>query len=104
MAKPLIVEIPHDLGRDEARRRIEGGMAKGKAAAEKSGIKVDTLNWVEDSLNFGVSALGQKIDGQIDVLADHVRLEVRMPLLLSLFAEKVRGIVSKEGTKLLTKR
>ncbi|MBH9750993.1 polyhydroxyalkanoic acid synthase, partial [Clostridioides difficile] len=25
MPKPLIVDIPHDLGRDEAKRRLEHG-------------------------------------------------------------------------------
>ncbi len=103
MSKPLIVEFPHDLGRDEARRRIEAAMEKTKAKAEKSGIRVDTLAWAGDTLNIGVAALGQKIDGQVDIEQDKVRIEVQLPLLLSFFKEKVRDLVNKQGAKLLTK-
>lgn len=104
MAKPLIVEIPHDLGRDEAKRRLEQGSGKAKAAAEKGGIRVERMDWAGDTLNFAAGALGQKLDGQVDVLPDHVRMEIRLPLLLGVFTEKVRALLNKEGAKLLTKK
>lgn len=104
MSKPLIMEIPHELGRDEAKRRLEEGTEKGRVFLEKSGIRIETLAWTGDRLDFAVSTLGQKVDGQIDVNPDTVRLEVRLPLLLSFFAEKLQKIVGNEGTKLLTKK
>ncbi|TXN21858.1 polyhydroxyalkanoic acid system family protein [Methylobacterium sp. WL9] len=104
MAKPLVMEIPHDLGRDEAKRRLEEGTEKGKALLQKSGITVEAMTWTGDHLDFALSSLGQKIDGQVDVNPDTVRLEVRLPLLLSFFAEKLQKIVGNEGTKLLTKK
>ena len=48
--------------------------------------------------------LSRELDGDIDVEDDAVRVEVRMPLLLSLFAHKIQQIVSQNGTKLLTKQ
>lgn len=104
MAKPLIVEIPHELGREEARRRLVDSTDKGKALLERSGITVTTMTWTGDHLDFAVSALGQKVDGQIDVNQEIVRLEVRLPMLFALFAEKLQKIVGKEGTLLLTKK
>jgi len=104
MAKPLVMEIPHELGLEEAKRRLQDGTEKGKAFLEKSGLKVETLAWTGDRLDFGVGAMGQKVDGQVDVHPDMVRLEVRLPLLLSFFAEKLQRIVGDEGTKLLTKK
>lgn len=104
MSKPLIMEIPHELGKEEARRRIEGNVDRGRAFVEKLGIKVETLAWTGDRLDFGVSTLGQRVDGQIDINPDTVRLEVRLPLLLSFFAGKLQKIVGDEGTKLLAKK
>ena len=104
MAKPLVMEIPHDLGRDEAKRRLEEGTEKGKALLQKSGVTVEAMTWTGDRLDFAVSSFGQKMGGQVDVNADSVRVEVRLPLLLSFFAEKLQKMVGNEGTKLLTKK
>ena len=101
MAKPMVVEIPHELGRDEARRRIDEGTLKVRDALGKSGITINALNWTGDRLDYSVTALAQTVDGQIDVGQDIVRVEVRMPLLLSMFAQKIQKIVGKDGNKLL---
>lgn len=104
MPKPLIVDIPHDLGRDEAKRRLEQGTEQARALLAKSGISVDQLAWTGDRLDFGVSALTQRVAGTIDVGAESVRLEVKLPFLLALFAEKIQKVASKEGNLLLTKK
>ena len=46
----------------------------------------------------------QKVAGTIDVGAESVRLEVKLPFLLALFAEKIQKVASKEGNLLLTKK
>lgn len=104
MAKPLIVDIPHELGRDEARRRIETGTDQAKAMLAKSGVAVSTMTWTGDRLDFKVSALAQSVDGSIDIGAESVRVEVRLPLLLALFAQKIQKSLGKEGNLLLTKK
>ena len=103
MAKPLVMEIPHELGRDEARRRIEEGTGRAREFLQRSGVAVETLAWTGDTLNYAVSSLGQRVEGQIDVTQEIVRVETRLPLILSLFADKVRKMVSKEGNLMLTK-
>ncbi len=104
MVKPLVVMIPHQLGRAEARRRLETGLGSAQELLGKAGIRMAEATWQGDQLNFLVGAMNQNVDGQIDVDEDSVRVEVRMPMLLSLFAGKVRALIDSNGTKLLTKK
>jgi hypothetical protein len=104
MAKPLIVEIPHDLGLAEARRRIADGITQADGLFAQAGIAVDTMAWTDDRLDFAMAAMGQKVDGQVDVRAETVRVEVRLPLLLALVAQQIQKRVGKEGNLLLTKK
>ena len=60
--------------------------------------------WSGDHLQFRVSALGQMASGTIDVAQDYVRLEVTLPWLLAVLAEKITPAIRKEGTLLLDKK
>ena len=57
-----------------------------------------------ENLQFSVSALGQVASGTIDVAQDYVRLEVTLPWLLAVLAEKITPAIRKEGTLLLDKK
>lgn len=104
MAKPLVVDVPHELGKDEAKRRLVDGTEKVRDMLAKSGVQIGNLAWSGDRLDFAVSAMGQKVDGQIDVNPETVRIEVRLPLLLALFAEKIQRKLGRQTDLLLTKR
>lgn len=103
MSKPLIVSIPHRLGREEALRRIKSGIATARTNYA-SLLAIHEETWTDDRLAFNVSALGQSASGLIDVADDHVRLEVTLPWLLAKFAEKFTPAIRKEGTLLLEKK
>ena len=51
----------------------------------------------------GHPRLAHNAAGTIDVGEDQVRLEVRLPWLLSVFAEKLTPAITKEGTLMLEK-
>jgi hypothetical protein len=102
MAAPLVVSIPHRLGRDEATRRLKTGLTR--AASSIPMLKVDEERWDGDRMIFRVRALGQAASGHIDVADDHVRLEVRLPWLLQRFAEVAQIAIRNRGNLLLTKR
>ena len=102
MPQPLIVSIPHRLGRDEATRRLKGGLSR--AAASVPVLQVDEERWEGERMFFRVRALGQAASGQIDVAEDHVRLEVKLPWLLQKFAEAAQTVIRDRGRLLLTKR
>jgi hypothetical protein len=102
MAAPLVVSIPHRLGRDEAVRRLKTGLTR--AASTIPVLKVDEERWDGDRMMFRVRALGQAASGHIDVADDHVRLEVTLPWLLQRFAEAAQIAIRNRGNLLLTKR
>jgi hypothetical protein len=102
MSKPLVVSIPHSLGREEASRRLKAGLTR--AASNLPVLKVDEETWEGDRMIFRVRALGQAAAGHLDVADDHVRLEVTLPWLLQRFAEVARTAIRNRGNLLLTKR
>ena len=100
MERPIEVDLPHKLGREEARRRIAGNVHKlsdhipGGAADVKS-------NWIGDQLNLDVTAMGQTIAAQIDVQETKVRCRVMLPGMLALFAGPIEAALNRRGSDLL---
>jgi hypothetical protein len=102
MVAPLVVSIPHRLGREEATRRLKTGLTR--AAASVPVLNVDEERWDGDRMIFRVRALGQAASGHLDVADDHVRLEVMLPWLLQRFAEVAQAAIKNRGQLLLTKK
>ena len=102
MTKPLVVSIPHSLGREEAMRRLKSGLSR--AATSVPVLSVDEERWEDNRMIFRVRALGQAASGHLDVADDHVRLEVTLPWLLQRFAEVAQVAIKNRGRLLLTKK
>ncbi|ABE40711.1 polyhydroxyalkanoic acid system family protein [Rhodopseudomonas pseudopalustris] len=102
MSAPLVVSIPHRLGRDEATRRLKAGLSR--AAVNVPVLKVEEENWQGDRMMFRVRALGQVAAGHVDVADDHVMLEVRLPWLLQKFADVAQHAIRNRGHLLLEKK
>jgi hypothetical protein len=102
MPAPLVVSIPHSLGREEATRRLKSGLTK--AASTVPVLQVDEERWEGNRMNFRVRALGQAAAGHVDVEEDHVKVEVVLPWLLQRFAEVAQAAIKQRGNLLLTKR
>ena len=58
MSAPLVVSIPHRLGREEAARRLKGGLSR--AAASVPMLTVDEERWEGDQMFFRVRALARR--------------------------------------------
>ncbi|MDQ4134924.1 MAG: polyhydroxyalkanoic acid system family protein [Pseudomonadota bacterium] len=103
MTKPLIVSIPHSLGKAEAARRLRDGVGQLKS---QFGDKIATIEeqWEGDRLNFRVGAMGQTVAGHLDVEDDSVRVEVQLPWVLAMVADKAKGLIQKQGTLMLEKK
>lgn len=103
MAKPLVVNIPHELGREEARRRLEGGFDRireqigGKALAFEE-------RWEGERLHFAAGAFGQRVTGRVDVEEKSVRIELDLPWILASIAERLQHRVRDAGRLLLEKK
>ena len=103
MSKPLVVSIPHSLGKEEAIRRLQSGFGQLRS---NFGDKIATLENTRtgDRMDFRAGALGQTITGHLEVMVDSVRLEVHLPLVFALFAEKAKSLIQKQGALMLEKK
>jgi hypothetical protein len=102
MAKPVVMTISHELGRDVAIERIRSGFDR---IGGTLGIAV-TFNqrWEGDTLHFDAKAMGQSISGKLDVRATDVVIELLLPALLAGFATKIGARIRNESTLLLEKK
>ncbi|MGH7039290.1 MAG: polyhydroxyalkanoic acid system family protein [Stellaceae bacterium] len=102
MTEPLVISIPHRLGRAEARRRLDSSIDRLRPELARYVSALD-LNWEADRLNFQARALAQTITGRLDVLDDKVRLEIDLPWLLRLLGRTITRQVRGRGRELLEK-
>jgi hypothetical protein len=103
MPQPLIVSIPHRLGKQEALRRLQAGLAHVRTSFGQHLTQVEE-RWSGEHLDFAVAVLGQRASGTMDVADDHVRLEVELPWLLAMLAEQAKGLIQRQGQLMLEKK
>lgn len=95
------VTLPHDLTKDEVRRRM-------RAHADEIGgffppglAKVTTAWPSEDRMTITAEVVGQTIPGGVEVRDNDVVIEMDLPLLLGLMRGPLEAAVKKEGGRLL---
>jgi putative polyhydroxyalkanoic acid system protein len=98
--EPLIVTISHCLGRDEAKRRIETGLGAIRGELARYVKEID-FAWDGYRLDFRVSAMLQAISGRVEVYDEFVKVELALPRLLHLFAQRIAGRIERGGADLL---
>lgn len=103
MNEPVTVTVSHRLGRAEAVRRLEEGLARSQGHLGPM-IRIEDPQWEGDRLRFRMSALGQSASANIDVLDDLLRIEVALPWLLARAAKHLLPAMRDEATKLLEKK
>ena len=102
MARPVTITISHDLGREEAQRRIRDGFEK---AARNIGFNSEfEQRWDGDTLHFDAKAFGMSANGTVEAAEKTVTVTVVLPALLAGMAEMIKGKVEKESTLLLEKK
>lgn len=102
MPRPITVTLKHDLGADEARKRVRDGFGKLSSSLSGGMMFKFSEDWTSaDQLRFEARGLGQTITGVIDVFPEHVRIEATLPNVLASIAEIITGKLEKEGTILL---
>ena len=99
MTQPIEVDLPHNLGKDEARRRIANNVHKLETHIP-GGAQVQS-GWTGDQLNLDVAAMGQQVTATIDVQETKVRLKVLLPPMLGMFSGIIQGALQKSGGALL---
>ena len=103
MSKPIVVSIPHHLGRDEAVRRLKSGLEHTRSTLG-SHFAVLEENWSGNHLDLRIALLGQTTNGAIDVADDQVQIAIELPWVLAMIAEKAKALITKQGQLMLEKR
>ena len=99
MTQPIEVDLPHSLGKDEARRRIANNIHKLEEHIP-GGAQVQS-GWTGDQLNLDVAAMGEAVTATIDVEETKVHLRVLLPPMLGMFAGMIQAALQKKGGVLL---
>jgi hypothetical protein len=95
-------DIPHDLGKADARRRIEAGLPK-------LGVHIPGGGTVEpdwhgnDRLTLSIKAMGQKITADLAIGESVVTGTVKIPMMLSMMAGPIGEFVKTSAEKMLSK-
>lgn len=99
MAQPIELDLPHSLGKDEARRRIANNIHRLQdhipgGATVKSG-------WTGDRLDLSIGAMGEQVEGSLDVQENRVHVRLALPGMLGMFSGAIAGVLKSQGGHLL---
>ncbi|MGI8704971.1 MAG: polyhydroxyalkanoic acid system family protein [Sphingomicrobium sp.] len=99
MSQPIDVDLPHKLGKEEAKRRIGGNIHQLQEHIP-GGADV-TSRWEGDTMKLSVAAMGQAVDADITVHESKVHCHVVLPGFLALFARPIEAMLNSKGGDLL---
>ncbi|HEX5377767.1 MAG TPA: polyhydroxyalkanoic acid system family protein [Phenylobacterium sp.] len=104
MSKPITITIPHQLGREEAQRRIADGFQRIGGQFGPSAAKALKTTWAGDRMDFQVQAMGQAVTGKVDVQDAAVEMQIVLPTMLAMMAGSVKDRIQHEGQLMLEKK
>ena len=99
MSNPVTVDLPHKLGAEEARRRIERNVNR-LSDHIPGGAQVGS-RWSGNRLDLDIGAMGQQVAAVIDIQESIVRLTVTLPPALAFFGGMLEPLIRKQGTAML---
>ncbi len=95
------VPIPHNLGKDEVRRRLQSRSHE-IGQFVPGGMADVVTSWPdEDRMELSVKAMGQGIDGCVIIEEAQVVFEIELPPALSFVEPMVAAAIRKQGHKLI---
>lgn len=97
--QPIHVDLPHQLGRVEARRRIESNIHK--LTGFIPGGATVSHEWQGDRLDLDVGAMGQTVTARIEIEEQLVRCHIMLPGLLGMLARPIEAALRSKGSELL---
>ena len=99
MSNPLTVDLPHKLGAEEARRRIERNL--GKLTHHIPGGARVSSRWTGNRVDLDVGAMGQQVAAEIEIEESVVRLKVTLPPALAFFGGAIEPLIRGQGAAML---
>ena len=99
MSQPIDVDLPHKLGKEEAKSRIAGNVHK--LQDQIPGAANVTSRWEGDTLKLAIAAMGEAINADLTVHEDRVHCHFELPGLLGMFAQPIAAMLRARGGDLL---
>lgn len=96
----MTLTVPHGLTQEEARARIATGVAEAREQYAGTFAKVEE-RWTGNHLDFYVGILGQSVTGRVDVGSEAVLIEIDLPWILAMLAERIRPQLQNQTRKML---
>ncbi|MGE5364961.1 MAG: polyhydroxyalkanoic acid system family protein [Bacteroidota bacterium] len=95
------VSVPHNLGQDEARNRLQSFVNNLKS---QYGAQVKNVqeNWSGNRGDFAFSAMGINVKGSLSVQPSSVDLEGDLPITALPFKGTIENTIKSELSKLLS--
>ena len=101
MVEPLVMTIPHTLGREEATRRMSARIEE-LPDHIPGGVAAVEHRWTApDRLALDVSALGAQVATIVEVTDTALKLHLQLPPLLQPFRGAIEAAVKTRGARLL---
>lgn len=97
----LEMNIPHQLPKDEALKRVQGLLQQIKS---QHSDKISNLHeeWSGNIGKFNFSALGFGVSGVLTVNESNVELAGDLPMAAMFFKGKIKSVIEEEAGKLLS--
>ena len=95
------VPLPHELGKDEVRRRLKARSHEIADAIPGGMAEVETSWPNEDCMALDIKAMGNGVRAQVLIEDTQVIFEIDLPPALSFVEPVIAGAIRKKGQKLL---
>ena len=96
------IDIPHALGREEAKRRVEAGLPRLEQHIPGGGTV--TASWPEPyRLDMRIDVMGQSIPTQLLIEEANIRAMVDVPMMLKMMSGPISDFIRGSAQKMLAK-
>lgn len=96
------VAIPHELDREVVRQRLKARSHEIADHVPGGMAQVDTAWTSEDRLALTITAMGQKLNGGIEIEERQLLIDLDLPPALSFVEPMIAGAIRQQTQKLLT--
>ena len=96
----LDLEVPHQLGADVAKQRLEkfSEMLESKF---KDQVKDISQSWEGDTLTFGFKTMGISFEGKLTALEDKLAVQGDLPFAAMMFKGKIESEIKQQLERLV---
>src|SRR4051812_46949224 len=99
MSEQISVDVPHNLGAAEAKRRLQANL--GNLGSKLPAGATVSPNWEGDRLRLDIGVIGQQAAAMLDILDDRIRISVQLPPALAFFRQAIEAGLRQSGAALL---